>query len=217
MTDEQLRCLMVAIAEGDESPVRQALHENPELAAAAIEHDALRADPAPPVLQRLSCYLYRGDTALHVAAAAHRPEMVSLLLDLGADVAAGNRRGTTSLHGAAAGSPEASGHDHEAQIATIGVLLAAGADPEASNFDGATALHRAIRSRCSVAVAALLEAGASPARPNGNGSSPMKLATQATGRGGSGSPAAKREQAAIIQLLSDSASLLAAADSVDRD
>ena len=202
MSEVQLLSLMVAIAEGDESGVRKALREAPELPAAAIEHDATRSDPAPPVLQQLSCYFYKGDTALHVAAAAHRLAIASLLLDLGAR----NRRGTTSLHHAAAGAPESRRYDPEAQVETIRVLLAAGADPEAVNKDGATPLHRAIRSRCSLAVATLLEAGVSPVRPNGNGSSPLHLATHATGRGGSGAPAAKREQAEIIRLLTDSAS-----------
>jgi ankyrin repeat protein len=196
----------VAIAEGDRSRAGQALRETRGLTAAAIERDAPRTDPAPQVLQQLSCYLYKGDTALHVAAAAHRPAIASLLLNLGADVGARNRRGTTALHHAAAGAPESPRYDPEAQVETLGVLLAAGADPEAVNKDGATPLHRAIRSRCSVAVATLLEAGASPVRPNGNGSSPLHLATHATGRGGSGAPAAKREQAEIIRLLTDSAS-----------
>src|SRR5664279_3064086 len=150
MSEVQLLSLMVALAEGDESGVRKALREAPELPAAAIEHDAPRTDPAPPVLQQLSCYFYKGDTALHVAAAAHRPAIASLLLDLGADVGARNRRGTTSLHHAAAGAPESQRYDPEAQVETIRVLLAAGADPEAVNKDGATPLHRAIRSRCSV-------------------------------------------------------------------
>jgi hypothetical protein len=206
MTETQLRSLMIAIADGDESRARQALRDAPELTAAAIAHDAPRNDPAPPVLQQFSCYLYRGDTALHVAAAAHRPALASLLLNLGADVGARNRRGTTSLHHAAAGAPASPRYDPDAQVETMGVLLAAGADPEAANKDGATPLHRAVRSRCSVAVATLLHAGASPVRPNGNGSSPLHLATRATGRGGSGAPAAKREQAEIIRLLTDSAS-----------
>jgi hypothetical protein len=52
-------------------------------------------------------------------------------------------------------------------------------------------------------VRALLDAGADPRRPNDAGSTPSSLARQTTGRGGTGSPEAKAEQAAIIALLSD--------------
>jgi hypothetical protein len=64
-----------------------------------------------------------------------------------------------------------------------------------------TPLHRAVRTRCAAAVRALLDGGADPLRANGNGSTPLKLATQTTGRGGSGSPAAKAQQEQIVQLL----------------
>jgi hypothetical protein len=55
--------------------------------------------------------------------------------------------------------------------------------------------------RCAAAVAALLDGGANPLGRNANGSTPMMLATRQTGRGGSGSAAAKAEQAEIIRLL----------------
>jgi len=58
-----------------------------------------------------------------------------------------------------------------------------------------------VRTRCSAAVRALLDGGADPRRPNRSGSTPMKLATRPTGRGGSGSSEAKAQQAAIVQLL----------------
>jgi hypothetical protein len=38
-------------------------------------------------------------------------------------------------------------------------------------------------------------------RKNGNGSTPIFLATRQTGRGGSGSPEAKKQQSEIIRLL----------------
>jgi hypothetical protein len=50
-------------------------------------------------------------------------------------------------------------------------------------------------------VEALLEVGADPRRKNGNGSTPLDLASQTTGRGGSGSEAAKAQQAEILRLL----------------
>ena len=62
-------------------------------------------------------------------------------------------------------------------------------------------LHRAVRTRCTGAVRALLEGGADARRENKNGSTPMKLATSTTGRGGSGSAEAKAQQAEIVRLL----------------
>ncbi len=79
--------------------------------------------------------------------------------------------------------------------------MAAGADPNAADKSGVTPLHRAIRCRCAEAVSVLLEGGADPRRPNGSGTSPLKLAIMTTGRGGSGSPAAKSQQAEIVRLL----------------
>jgi hypothetical protein len=64
-----------------------------------------------------------------------------------------------------------------------------------------TPLHRAVRNRCSAAVEALLGAGADPRRQNDRGSTASDLAHRTTGRGGTGSAAAKAEQRIIIELL----------------
>ncbi|MDH7970786.1 hypothetical protein QH494_01220, partial [Sphingomonas sp. AR_OL41] len=55
--------------------------------------------------------------------------------------------------------------------------------------------------RSAAAVAALLDAGADPRRPNGNGSTPLMLATLTTGRSGSGTHVARAQQAEIVDLL----------------
>jgi hypothetical protein len=47
------------------------------------------------------------------------------------------------------------------------------------------------------------DGGADPRAPNSNGSTPMLLAVQSTGRGGSGSPGAKAQQAEILRLLDE--------------
>src|SRR6266853_2768735 len=67
---------------------------------------------------------------------------------------------------------------------------------------------RAASLRCTVpcaiaaaAVRALIEGGADPRVPNRNGSTPLLLATQNTGRGGSGSAEAKAQQKEILRLL----------------
>jgi ankyrin repeat protein len=109
---------------------------------------------------------------------------------LGANVSAQNRRGATPLHHAASGNPNALNWNPPAQAKTIAALIALGADPDAPDKNGTTPLHRAIRTRCSVAVGELLNAGTDMARPTRNGSSPLTLAKLATGRTGRNHPPA---------------------------
>ena len=82
-------------------------------------------------------------------------------------------------------------------------LMDAGADPNAVDKGGVTPLHRAVRARCANAVSALLEGGADPRQANSRGTVAMELALKATGRGGTGSPMAKSQQAEIIRLLEE--------------
>jgi ankyrin repeat protein len=109
------------------------------------------------------------------------------------------------LHYAASGNPDAPSWNPLAQTQTIAALVALGADPDTPDRNGTTPLHRAIRTRCAAAVGELLNAGADASRRTRNGSSPITLARLTTGRGGSGSPAAKAQQAAILSLLDRSA------------
>src|SRR5206468_5184402 len=110
-------------------------------------------------------------------------------------------RGAEPLHYAVDGAPGSRTWDPDAQAATVACLIEAGADPNALDKNGVTPLHRAVRTRCAAAVKVLLEGGADPRRKNKNGSTPMLLATQNTGRGGSGSPEAKAQQQEIVRLL----------------
>jgi hypothetical protein len=50
-------------------------------------------------------------------------------------------------------------------------------------------------------VEVLLAHGADAQRPNGRGSTSVQLATWTTGKGGSGSEAAKQQQVQILRLL----------------
>jgi len=75
------------------------------------------------------------------------------------------------------------------------------ADPNAFDKSGVAPLHRAVRTRGSAAVGALIESGADPLLMNKNGSTPLHLAVQNTGRSDSGSEPAKDEQGRIVALL----------------
>jgi ankyrin repeat protein len=195
-----LHDLIQAIADRDDALVGRLLEQRPGLATQSTGTGATRAVSKPWFLKGLR-YVYAGDTALHVAAAAYRLDLVRTLLALGADVGARNRRGVQPLHAAAESAPGSPRWNPSAQAATIAGLIAAGADPNAQTLEGATPLHRAVRTRGAAAVRALLEGGADPDRRNHHGSTPLKLAGLTTGRGGSGLLEARREQAQIIELL----------------
>jgi ankyrin repeat protein len=127
--------------------------------------------------------------------------MARLLLSLGADVSARNRRGAQPLHYAVDGGPGSPSWDPVAQVDTVTCLLEAGADPNGVDKGGVTPLHRAVRNRCADAVRALLDGGADARRTNGRGSTPLQLAAWTTGRGGAGSGESKAQQGQIVHLL----------------
>jgi hypothetical protein len=196
-----LMMLVRVIAAGDNAVASQLLAAAPALACARIEVGATRQAAKDYFLEEIGHYVYGGDTALHVAAAAYRLEIANKLIALGADVRARNRRGAEPLHYAADGGPGSRNWNPCAQAATIACLIAAGADPNAVDRSGVAPLHRAVRTRCAGAVQALLEHGADARLTNKNGSTVMLLATQNTGRGGSGSADAKAQQQEIVRLL----------------
>ncbi|HEV7558418.1 MAG TPA: ankyrin repeat domain-containing protein [Kofleriaceae bacterium] len=192
--------LLLAIADDPKSAMRL-LAKEPALATATLEAGATRQQAKPYFLDAIAHHVYTGDTALHVAAAAHSVVLIRRLVRLGADVHATNRRGHTPLHYATRGGPGSPSWNPRAQAAAIAALIAAGADPNAVDDNGSTPLHRAVRNRCAAAVRALLDGGADPRRKNGGGSTAKQLATMTTGKGGSGTAAAKVAQAEILRLL----------------
>jgi hypothetical protein len=193
--------LLRAVAVKDTATVLRLLAVSPALAAARLEEGATRQTANAYYLDEIEHYLYAGDTALHVAAAAYQVQIARGLIAVGADVRAKNRRGAEPLHYAADGMPGSPTFNPRAQAATIACLIAAGADPKAIDKSGVTPLHRAVRTRCAAAVGALLDGGADGRGKNKSGSTPMDLATQNTGRGGSGSPEAKAQQREIVRLF----------------
>jgi ankyrin repeat protein len=149
---------------------------------------------------KISHWIYAGDTPLHLAAAGYRVEIVPLLLASGADPNSTlNHRQSAPLHYAADTCLRSKAWSATKQVETIRCLLQAGAKINAPDKNGATPLHRAVRTRGVDAVRCLLNAGCDPLLRNKPGSTPFHLAVQNTGRGGSGTDAAKSAQRAIIE------------------
>jgi len=201
MSDAALMTLVRTIVTADNTVALHLLAANPALAKARFEIGATRQAAETFYLDEIGHYIYSGDTALHVAAAAYRQEIVLKLIATGANVRARNRRCAEPLHYAVDGMPAHADGTHTHKQRPLPVLIAAAADPNATDKSGVTPLHRAVRTRCAAAVKALLEGGANPRRKNNSGSTPILLATQNTGRGGSGSSEAKAQQELIVQLL----------------
>jgi Ankyrin repeats (many copies) len=193
--------LIRAIVTGDAAAAARLLAASPSLARTAAAAGATRQAAKPYFLEEIGHYLYAGDMALHIAAAAYQRDIATDLIAGGADVRARNRRGAEPLHYAADGGPGSRAWDPAAQAHTIACLIGAGANPNALDNSGVAPLHRAVRTRCAAAVEALLIGGADVRARNKNGSTPMLLATRNTGRGGSGSTAAKAQQLDILRLL----------------
>ncbi len=185
------------VVKGDLAEVSRCLENVPSYAHAPAETGATRQDAETFFFPEISHYLYAGDTALHMAAAAFQLPVAELLIAQGADCRARNRRGAEPLHYAA----DANHWAPAAQAGMITHLISLGADPNARDQSDVAPLHRAVRTRSLPAVQALLAGGADPRMPNHAGSTPLHLAVQTTGRGGSGSEQAREQQAGIIGCL----------------
>jgi len=188
-----MKALLAAILADDRAKARAVLKAQPEFATSLNKAGRLYQG-------KIFHWFYVGDTALHLAAAGYRVEIVRLLLAAGADPhAVANRRQSGPLHYASDGSIDSPAWNAKRQRKTLEVLLDARADINAPDKNGATPLHRAVRTRCAAAVKYLLERGADAPRKNKSGSTPFHLAVQNTGRGGSGTETAKAAQREIIE------------------
>jgi len=117
-SDSELHQLIKSIIAGDGEGVSRLLAASPQLAQASFQQGATRQSEEPFFLDQIGRYIYAGDTALHIAAAAYQTEIVSNLLSAGAYVHARNRRGQEALHAAACGSPGSPMWNPSAQAAT---------------------------------------------------------------------------------------------------
>src|SRR5690349_6367007 len=89
------------IVSGKLDDVRRSLAANPSFAIEASAIGATRQTASTFFFREIAHYLYAGDTALHMAAAAFRVPIAKLLVAHGADCCARNRRGAEPLHYAA--------------------------------------------------------------------------------------------------------------------
>src|SRR3954462_11627919 len=134
--------LVRLVITGEVAKVTRQLRANPELARMVLPLRK-KQEPIDPFFTEISHYMYGGDTALHMAAAAFSRPMAKLLVSNGADCRAKNRRGAEPLHYAA----DANHCEPRAQAAVIECLTSVGADPNAVDKSGVAPLHRAVRTR----------------------------------------------------------------------
>ena len=193
--------LVRAIAAGNARAWARMLKASPALASASVEVGATRREAATYYLDEINHYVYVGDTALHIAAAAYGPDLVrscsSSALTSAPRIAEVLSRCTT---------PSTAFPARTLGVRRHKLPSSPRSSPPAPIRMRRTRVesHRCT-GRCALAavpaVRSLLDGGADATRRNKSGSTPMKLATQTTGRGGSGSPDAKAQQALIVQLL----------------
>src|SRR4051794_40915893 len=111
------------VIDGDLDKASRRLRTHPELATLASPIGATRQEAATFFFTKIMHYLYAGDTALHMAAAAFCRPMAELLVAHGADCRARNRRGAEPLHYAA----DANHWEPQAQADVIEYLTSIGA------------------------------------------------------------------------------------------
>jgi hypothetical protein len=119
----ELMTLIRAIASSDTPGALRLLEASPELARQAVVIGATRHVSTDYYFKEIEHYVYGGDTALQIAAAAYALETSKQLLAKGANVRARNRRGAEPLHYAVDGIPESPGWNPIAQADVIERLI----------------------------------------------------------------------------------------------
>src|SRR6266571_1909189 len=118
-----LMTLLRAIMARDEQKASRLLAATPGLARQAVKIGATREVAVDFYFQEIAHYVYAGDTALHIAAAAYRREISEELVARGANPRARNRRGAEPLHYAADGLPGSDIWSPHAQHAIVEYLI----------------------------------------------------------------------------------------------
>jgi len=85
-SDSALHSFVKVMLTGDTERFSRLLSESPNLARASFQAGATRQSAKTFFLEQIARYIYAGDTALHIAAAAYQAKIVTKLLAAGADV-----------------------------------------------------------------------------------------------------------------------------------
>src|SRR2546430_13458498 len=85
--------ILQAIVAGDAATASRLLAASPNLASGSLDPGATRRAANDFYYEQINHYVYEGDTALHVAAAAYRHEIARKLIAAGARAAARDTRG----------------------------------------------------------------------------------------------------------------------------
>jgi len=145
-TGEPLLELVRAVIAGDGALVGHLLAASPALTTMTYGDGTHRHSAKEYILEEVGHYVYVGDSALHIAAAAYKCHIALALIAAGANVRARNRRGAEPLHYAADGVPASRAWNPDAQTETITGLIREGADPNAVD-------NSAVWRRCTVQYA----------------------------------------------------------------
>jgi hypothetical protein len=145
---DPFRDFVTTIVSGDSATAIRLLDASPLLARECAAHGATRQAAKLYFFDRILHYMYEGDTALHMAAAAYQTRIADELIARGADVQARNRRGAVPLHYAVDGGPSLPGWDPRAQAKMVARLILAGADQMRSTR--AASLH--YTAQCAIAA-----------------------------------------------------------------
>src|SRR5262245_31888831 len=118
---DPFQLLLDAVIADDAVKVKSLLKLDPALARRTVVN--------PWLDRQLPHWIYKGDTALHLAAAGYRVAIAKMLLAAGADPCADtNHRRSQPLHYASDGCPGNDSWNAGAQVKMIGLLLDERAD-----------------------------------------------------------------------------------------
>jgi ankyrin repeat protein len=149
--------------------------------------------PAVATVAKVELVDEEGTPLLLHAAQSLNAEIVSDLLNRGANIDATDRFGETALHRVA----DLRRTEGPKAARVVKLLIERGAPVDTRNRDGVTPLHQAVRARNLAVVEVLLDRGANPNATDKRGSTPLHRASSSTGA----SNTAGIDPAPFIELL----------------